>query len=233
VIVGLADSGIAPELEGRVIHAKRFKQEGDRIVCSEAQADTLGHGTALSRIIAQQCPEAEFVLAQIISPKGASSLQQLSACIPWLAEHAQLINLSLGLRRRDSTLESVCQQAHDNNCVLVASAPAMGEPVYPAAFASVLSITGDINCRAGEFTSKNPSANTQEQTLFGACCFQSKLDQSKGEGGASFAAAHFSGWLARAMTLGLNEQQWRSLLLKTNKAHPISLMGALDQFRSE
>lgn len=226
VVVGLADSGIAPELQHRLLAAERFDNNGS-ISRAPIEPDTLGHGTALSRIINQYCPDAYFVLAQIINPQGISSLPQLNASIPWLSEQAQVINFSLGLSKRDLQLEYLCQQARESGRILIASSPAIGAAVYPANFDTVYAVTGNINCPPEYFSNSRTQKHSSAQANLSACCFQSEEDQEKGIGGSSYAAAHFSGWIAKALSLGIKENKWRALLPNKNNAQPINLVNAL------
>mgnify|MGYP002700236239 CR=1 FL=1 len=233
IVVGLADSGIAPELEHRLLEAQRFEVRDGKVVQMHALPDTLGHGTALSKIINQYCPEAYFVLAQVIDSRGVCSLPQLRASIPWLESRSQIINLSLGLSRQDSQLELICQKARESGRVLIASSPAIGNPVYPASFDTVYAVTGDINCHPGHFNKPIIQRKVNAQANLSGCCFRSKEDQEKGKGGSSFATAHFSGWVAKAMSQGINEKQWRALLPKQKSAHPLNLLNALELLGSD
>jgi len=228
IVVGLADSGIAPELEHRLLAGQRFEVRDGKVIQAAVMPDTLGHGTALSRIISEYCPEAYFVLAQVIDSRGVCSLQQLNASIPWLESQSQIINLSLGLSRQDRQLELTCRKAREQGRILVASSPAVGNAVYPANFDTVYAVTGDINCRPGYFNKPNIRRRPSAQANISGCCFQSMEDQVEGRGGSSFASAHFSGWIAKAMSQGIDEKQWRALLPMQNSAQPVDLLNILE-----
>jgi len=228
IVVGLADSGIAPELEHRLLAAQRFEARDGEVIQAPILPDMLGHGTTLSRIISEYCPEAYFVLAQVIDSRGVCSLPQLNASIPWLGSRSQIINLSLGLSRQDSQLELTCRKARELGRILIASSPAIGDAVYPASFDTVYAVTGDINCRPGHFNKPDIHRRSSAQANLSGCCFQSKEDQAKGKGGSSFASAHFSGWVAKAMSLGIDEKRWHALLPKQKSAQPVDLMTMLE-----
>jgi subtilisin family serine protease len=229
VIIGLADSGIAPELAPRVISAQRFVTQGGVVNSTHAVPDPLGHGTALSRIIARYCPDAYFVLAQVFDDRGKTSVAVLETAINWLSAPADIINLSLGLAVEKPSLALACRQAADWGTVLIASSPARGGPVYPAHNDAVWSVTGNIQCDYGFFSRPGLTATDGgvKPPTIAACCYQHKEDQALGKGGASFAAAHFSGWLGKALSLGLTAPQWQALLPPLSP--PTSQSGVLGQ----
>lgn len=232
VVIGIADSGIAQELMPRVIHAKKFVLDNGAIQQKTIDHDSIGHGTEISRIIARYCPDVYFVLAQVINPGGRSSMPLLTNCIPWLAQHSDIINLSLGTASQSALLEQVCETAQSNGCRIVASAPAVcKKPIYPAGFKSVTAVTGDIRCRPGEFSLPPVRSHTALTANFAACCYPSKADQTRGKGGSSYAAAHFTGWLAKARSARLSESEWYKEMLKMEDSSPINLLEILRQFQ--
>ena len=73
--------------------------------------------------------------------------------------------------------------------ILIASTPARGAPVYPAAYPGVLRVTGDARCGPGELSALGVPAD------YGACV----RDVDGSPGGASLAAAHVTGLLAAGL----------------------------------
>jgi hypothetical protein len=74
--------------------------------------------------------------------------------------------------------------------ILIASTPARGAPVYPAAYPGVLRVTGDARCGPAEV-----SALGGVPADYGACV----RDVDGTPGGASLAAAHVTGLLAAGL----------------------------------
>ena len=100
--------------------------------------------------------------------------------------------MSLGLGHDREVLRRACGHAHGAGAVLIASAPARGGPVYPAAYDQVIAVTGDARCAPGEVSD-----------LFGVQADFGTYggDPSGVRAGASIAAAHFTG-LAAAYLAG-------------------------------
>jgi subtilisin family serine protease len=102
VRVAVIDSGIDlghPDLERRVVAAKSF-------VGGSAQ-DTRGHGTIVAGIIAAEldnatgiaglAPAAELLIAKVVGPGGAISVDAEAKAIRWAVDNgARVVNISLG-----------------------------------------------------------------------------------------------------------------------------------------
>ena len=65
--------------------------------------------------------------------------------------------MSFGLREDRPSLRMACERALEQGVILVAAAPARGEPVFPAAYAGVIRATGDARCAPGELSFLNTS----------------------------------------------------------------------------
>ena len=154
VRVGIIDSGVADEIWPTLIQGQRFSLDADRQIHHGAlQADTLGHGSAVSRILRTYAPQAQLCIAQVFDATGRTSALQIAAALDWLrSEKVQLVCLSLGVRAEHSTLGQAVTQALNSQMLLCASTPARGEPVYPAAYPGVVRVTGDARCAPHEWS---------------------------------------------------------------------------------
>ena len=73
--VGIIDSGVGESLFSYVSASRRFSElPGD----DPAQADGIGHGDRLARLILQQCPEAQLLVAQVFMRTTARPFHALS-----------------------------------------------------------------------------------------------------------------------------------------------------------
>jgi hypothetical protein len=177
--VGLVDSAVDRALAGSIAAAKSFTDVG---------AHACGHGTTVARIVLHHAPAARLLCAQAFGPGGRTEAAAVAEALRWLtAERAHLVNLSLGLAHDRENLRAAVADALAAGLILVASTPARGVPVYPAAYPGVLRITGDARCGPGEI-----SALGGEPADYGACV----RDLEGAHGGASLAAAHVTGLLA-------------------------------------
>lgn len=186
--------------------------------------DPLGHGTDMARLILAAAPGVQLLDAQIFADvrpvAGGAHVAVVAAAIDWaVAQGAQLINLSLGLREDHWALRHACAVAHTAGVLLVASSPARGGPVYPAAYPGVVAVTGDARCAEGQWSLLDPSPGIAygPAALIGAgpgartggdCGGESvgssvsdavhhAARQPRPGGGASYAAARVCGLLAR------------------------------------
>ncbi|MBM7061982.1 peptidase S8 and S53 subtilisin kexin sedolisin [Pseudomonas sp. UL073] len=181
--VGIVDSGYAPRQAAWVHSARRFRLDGEALVEEEAQADALGHGTAVLDTLAGAAPRAPFCVAQVFAERWQTSPLQIAAAVHWLIEQrVALINLSLGVRSDRPVLRDACAAARDAGILLCASSPAQGEPVFPASYPEVLRITGDARCAPGQWSWLNSA-----QADFGA-----PVAAVQGVVGASIACAALS-----------------------------------------
>lgn len=180
--VGLVDTGIAPALAKSVGAAKSFTG-------TPLAEDVHGHGTTVAGIVLHYAPHARLLDAQAFGPSARAEAAAVAAGLRWLiAERARLVNLSLGLLDDRDVLRAAVAEALARGLTLIASTPARGGSVYPAAYPGVLRVTGDARCAPGEV-----SALGGEPADYGAC--PRHLDGTPG--GASLAAAHVTGLLAR------------------------------------
>jgi hypothetical protein len=195
VDVGIVDSGLAAGLAERLArpHLVRlaasvaFVDTGDGMPqASLPVADPLGHGSQVAELILAASPTARLRCAQAFTARRPVAANVVAAGVRWCVDQgARVINLSLGLRDDRPSLCAACAEAVDAGVLLVASAPARGCPVFPAAYPGVLAVSGDARCAAGAWSLIDC------QGLVGAPPMG-----PKGPGGASFAAARISGLAA-------------------------------------
>lgn len=152
--VGLIDSGVTGSAATRVVASRGFRRgpEGHGLE-SAAVDDRLGHGTALAEILLGASPACVLLNAQVFTDKLSCSAHQVAAALAWLVdEGVQLVNMSFGLREYRTGLRAACDLALEAGVVLVAAAPARGEPVFPAGFPGVIRATGDARCSESQIS---------------------------------------------------------------------------------
>ena len=183
--VGLVDTSIVPSLAGAIAAARAF-------TATPLGEDSSGHGTMVARIVLHHAPHARLLCAQAFDPGGRAGAADVAQALRWLvAERARLVNLSLGLAHDRPVLRAAIVEALAAGLILIASTPARGAPAYPAAYPGVLRVTGDARCAPGEI-----AALGGVPADYGAC----PRDLDGTPGGASLAAAHFTGLLACGLT---------------------------------
>ncbi|WP_321344627.1 hypothetical protein [Breoghania sp.] len=143
----------------------------------------------MATTILRHAPKAEFINAIVFPGRLATSVTCLCDALEWIAEDPpEIVLCSFGIARSSLELEMRISALQAAGTLFVASTPARGQNIYPAAFADVLSVKGDARCRPSELAQLDrPGA------LYGACV---TAPEAPGVQGASVAAAHVSGVLA-------------------------------------
>lgn len=194
VIVGIVDAGFS-RVPAALLQAASFSMdESGGVRRQPAAGGALPHGEAVAALVLEAEPSARLLDARIASPGLSPTPRLVAAAIDWCArEGARVINLSLGLLEDRAVLRDACEHALDCGVVLVAAAPARGRPVFPAAYPGVFSVCGDARCAPGQWSLL--AGNDYGAAAWG-CCPAGPPDAP---GGASMAAARFSGIVARAL----------------------------------
>ncbi|WP_027234614.1 S8/S53 family peptidase [Leisingera caerulea] len=155
-----------------------------------AESPAALHASHMAAAIHTNAPGARFLGLSIFPGRLATSLATVAETLRLAAEsEAEIVHCSFGHAEASPLLAEAVAAVLAAGKRLVASAPARGASVYPAGCDGVLSVQGDARCAPGQWSRLDlPGAR------FGAC--------PGGPGapvrGASLAAAHFTGLLARA-----------------------------------
>lgn len=213
--VAVVDSGCAAAHASQLRAAAAFVLDDGGVCRVPATVDALGHGSRVADILLHCTPQAELLAAQVFRERLTTTAAQVSAAIDWaVANGAQLVNLSLGLREPRTVLAEACARAQAAGVVLCAAAPARGQAVYPAAFPGVLRVSGDARCAPAEL-----AAIGSAQADFGA--HVRPLDGRLDGAGASMACAWFSGLAARHFAAGGRADGLRAWLLEQACHHGV------------
>lgn len=195
VRIGILDSGVRRSAGLALAGTMRFIAGPAREVQTDpVLEDATGHGTEVTRLIADAAPHAALIHAQVFAESFETAPALVAAGLDWLVEQdVRIVNMSFGLAADRPVLARSCAGTLDAGVVLVAAAPAQGPPCFPAAYEGVIAVTGDARCATGQV------ADLQgERADFGTWC----ASPERGGGavaGASAAAAHFTGLAARFM----------------------------------
>lgn len=162
--------------------------------------DRLGHGTAVAAVLRYMAPDVQIFSVKIFEDRLITYPSVLAEAIRWGIEHEiDIINLSLGISRDDEEVRDICQKAYEAGIVIVSSYDSNRELNWPAKYESVLGIcAGEIDRSEWEIT---------ESGFFKACGYPRELPEQTqlyNIHGHSFAAAHFSAWIARFLEQNTN-----------------------------
>lgn len=202
--IGIIDSGVPDPVPESLMEASSFVYDGREVRQLWDQAiDQIGHGSAITRIIATGVKEVSLYSARVFTDTLLTRPVQVAAALEWLLEQeVRIINMSFGLPQDRIALRRVCDRALDRGVILVASAPARGKPVYPAAYPGVIRVCGDARCGPEEISWINNG-----QVDFGA---HARSD-SAAIAGASVAAARVTA--AMAVMLATAPAAWGTELI--------------------
>lgn len=222
VQVAVIDSGIDPhhpDLQGRVVRACVVDKGSDQtIACRDIDPlesrDDFGHGTAVAGIIAAVAPQVELINVRVLNEYNACSGDILIAGLRWaLAQNIKVINLSLATMKERffPELFQLCEQAYEQDAILIVSRRNLGGMGCPAMFSSVISVErGEI---AEPYGLRYKTGNLIECDAFGT---RVRTLASGGgyveQTGTSFAAPHVTGFIA------LMVEQWPDLVAVEAKA---------------
>jgi thermitase len=149
VIIAVLDTGIDrnhEDLIGQVIAEKNF-------TTSPTSGDVYGHGTKIAGIIAANtngigivgvAPDVKLLSVKIADDTGMCKASDLAEGIIWAVDMgADVINISVEIQEPYSKLENALSYAWNKGAIIIAAAGNHGNqyPVYPAAYADVVSVT--------------------------------------------------------------------------------------------
>lgn len=145
------------------------------------------HATALAAAIRTNAPDARLLSLVVFSGQLASSARTIAKALDRVRD-ADIALCAFGMRRSDPGIACAVAELQSRGTLLVASAPARGDPIFPANLPGVVAVQGDARCGPGDWTYLAlPTAE------FGAC---PRSEHPGMTGGSSLAAAHFAGQLA-------------------------------------
>lgn len=236
VVVALLDSGVDvthPDLKGAVLRSVEVVEDRFGLSCRDvpptlppAQLDAVGHGTACAGIIHQVAPDARLMSVRVLganaSGTGAQFVHGLQYILELKEPQIQVINLSLGTleSRYSALLRKLVDQAYFEGKIVVAACNNMGQPSFPAQFASLIAV--DSRSFPEPMAFEYRKSNLAEVVARGIYVKAPK----PGGGhqlwtGTSFACPHISGIVARLVSINpnLTPFQIKTLLhvLRTNR----------------
>jgi subtilisin family serine protease len=206
VEVAVIDSGVEashPDLAGRVKRACLVAKGPDgRIACRETPAaesrDSYGHGTAVAGAVLGIAARAEIISVKVLDQYNQCTGHELIAGLQWaLDQRVKLINMSLATAKKQfvSALYELCEQAQNQDTIIVASKRNFGDVGWPAIFSSVIAVDRE------DFPEKYWVRYYPKNVIdFGAAGTNVKLPARDGSyavlTGTSFATPHVTGMVA-------------------------------------
>lgn len=187
--VNIYHSHINKDLKGKAFRVNREQY----IETSTNIRDFLGHGTAITAVVRYMAQDADIVIGKIFDEQLASYPSVLAEAIYWaIEENVQVINLSLAIQSNYEIIEKACQEAIKNNIAIVSAMDKQGGLLWPGNYDGVFNISAkDLDRHQWQY---------DEDGHYLACGVPRELPediQLYNIHGHSFAAAHFTSWIAR------------------------------------
>ncbi|MGG3823501.1 S8 family serine peptidase [Geobacillus thermodenitrificans] len=206
VNIAVVDSGVNPYhshvngIDGGV--ALRVNREG-WIEYYEDFRDRLGHGTAVVAVFKHLLKEARIFIVKIFDEKLATYPSVLCEALYWcIHEKIDIVNLSLGMEKDDEQVREACRAADEAGVSIIAAYDEKNGLCWPARYETVFGVC------AGEASRDEWGFITDK--LFYACGYPRELPgelQLHNIYGHSFAAAHFSAFVAQLL---MKNPNWNS-----------------------
>ena len=148
VIVAVLDTGVQadhPSLQAHLLPGYNAIAPGSLPddVPDGTRNEAFGHGTMVAGIIARMAPEAKILPVRVMNADGSGSLFNVVRGLHWaVANHARVINLSLGTTESSGILREAISDAREAGAVIVSSAGNAGGDVrdFPAGFSETVSV---------------------------------------------------------------------------------------------
>ena len=151
-----------------------------------------GHAEAMAQTVCTHAQDVLLLNAVVFPGQLSTTLDAICAALSWLAEDPpDIVLCAFGMARSSVEMSVAVARLQRAGCLMVASAPARGGQAYPAAYDGVLSVQGDARCGKAELSKLD-----LPQATFGACPMAAGREDIRG---ASAAAAHLAGLLARSV----------------------------------
>jgi hypothetical protein len=154
--IGIIDSGVEKTHRRlKDINIVREVVFGNTNMEKQDPTDYCGHGTAVTSIISQMTPSAEFYIAKVFDRQLITEENRLVKAIDWcISNQVNIINLSLGVQTENpgSDLRNICLKAYEKRIVIVSAAYyILSQPCYPAFFPYVFGVTEGRVASVSEF----------------------------------------------------------------------------------
>jgi subtilisin family serine protease len=242
VRIGIVDTGVDiahEDLAGKVVaHTSCLGAAGDAARCGGSGEDDNGHGTYVAGIaaavrgngrgIAGVAPDAELVVAKVMTGSGVATVADVVAGMKWVVDHgARVVNLSLddpsmtfgGVGR--SAIREGIDYAWSRGAVPVLSAGTpgrLGLGLAPASDRELNAVVVGATSADGRMSPSSPptgdarlavlapggSAGTPAGAVLSTFWAPGRHDAYRAGAGTTAAAAHASGAIALLLAEGYN-----------------------------
>ncbi len=146
--IAMLDSGVFadhPHIQRPLVGGTTITASGEQ----EGFQDRLGHGTAVGALLQQMAPNADILAVKIFDTRLATSLPIVLRAIDWcLAQHIDIINLSLGTANQDHLprFTEALERTQRAGIVVVSAYQVNDALMLPGSLSPVIGVVGDPTC---------------------------------------------------------------------------------------
>ena len=184
--------------------------------------DEIGHGTAVTYIIAKNCPEAQVFSLQICKNQNKIDEKKFFEILQMVNNELEcdILHLSvsvLGDKYRDE-LREICNNLYSRGTIIVAAFDNYGRISYPAAFKSVIGV--DMTDYAANIKNYFWIENSIVNIRIGMCHQRLpwKNHSMKNVIGNSFTAPYITSMISKTVfEFGMNKEKIKEVLRKNAK----------------
>ncbi|MDR1453939.1 MAG: S8 family serine peptidase [Candidatus Margulisbacteria bacterium] len=242
VKIAILDTGVSlnhPDLKDKLLAGYDFANNDadpdDDHDYTDSKGRSRSHGTTVTGLAAASGDNgqgiagldwnARIIPIKVMDSSGEGRTDDIIKGIRFAVEQgADVLNMSLGQPGYDQALEKACEDAVKNGVILVAAGGNTGgeNPLYPAAYASVLSVgsVGSVGNRSW-FSVKRCDVMAPGESMYSTVYFDDAGDNGYANNGSgtSYAAPLVSGLmgLLRAQDPNLKPQEALEIVKKTAK----------------
>lgn len=232
VTIAVIDSGYTPSSgirDPRVLPGSGFVARGDglRLSPNDDADDLIGHGTACVNVLLDMVPEARILPLRVFDQHLETSVEVIVAALDnAVTAGASILNLSLGSPSPNAKKPflDACRRAVGAGRFVISAMPLSPDPIYPAAFEEVISVTAARVTNAYEFV---PNQRGDAEFAANGFGLPGPEYESFPTFGSSFAAPHISAMVALFLSVYPQAQLWevREVLMQLSRDPSALLAG--------
>lgn len=203
VKVVIIDTGVDvnnPRFNNTYDEGIAFSLKDDVVIMSNDCQDEVGHGTAISDIILNECKEVQIIPIKVIGINYYTEENVLLEALNYVLNNIEcdVINMSLGLNTcvRSEELENIICKFKDKGTVVVSAFNNDGSMSYPAMLKNVIGVDSTNESTSVDYYEFIENSEINIRAMGGNQRVLWLSGQHKVVCGSSFAAAHITAIVA-------------------------------------
>ena len=210
VSIAIIDTGVSNIEQLNNANITEYRYSNGCVVCDTCH-DIIGHGTAVTYLVAKAVPSARLFMFQLSESTQGLTAASLEAVLSYIDQYldVEIINLSIGVTYCEDlcSLKAICERLTRKGVIIVAGFDNAGAISYPAAFDNVIGVGCSSRCK---YTNQYLFIEGSSVNILGYASSQ-RLPWGDGTyravAGSSFVAPRITGIIAKIMQQGYIQQE--------------------------